>query len=375
MRGRGSFRRWLGIAVCAVVALGADVASVAPPPLGPAPALAASRRRMPLLRFDRPTLPRNRAGDPYPSQYPGEGAGDVRIERGAGVRGGALALELREGFFYAQFNPRDAAGLRGFARDYVSVRRRWRRDTYDRMSLWIRVPTDAMPLLRTGQDNLHVGTYVKSVAEADPYTDETGNNHWYHHFNVAPTGTWTKLVLNMHPDHLRNQSGGVEHGVQAHPTGEPGVNYFDALTRFYVSQEREPPSSYPSVWLLDEIMFYRARHPEADEQVYSVAATYVPEENRLILTWRRDKDENDLRHEVRWAFRSIHRIGWEAASPGGWVSPLGWQGYNGMVWESTAVSVDLRRRAIYLGIRPEGQDLFTEIELPLGPYRRAARSR
>lgn len=369
MKAAAWHRRALGLALCAAVALLGDVAGLDRLALGPAPALAARRIRTPLLRFDRPLVPRNRAGDPYPSQYPGEGSGEVRIVPRAGVRGGALALELRSGHFYAQFNPRDAAGLRGFAREYARTRRRWRWNTYDRMSLWILVPRSAMPLLRTGQDNLHVGTYVKSVADSDPYTDETGNNHWYHHFDVAPTGTWTKLVLNMHPDHLRNLDGGIEHGIQAHPTGEPGVNYFDALTRFYVSQQREPPSGYPSVWLLDEIAFSRAPYPEPDELVYSVAATYVPEESRLILTWRRNKDENDRRHEVRWAFRSIHRIGWDAAWPGGWVSPLGWQGYNGMLWESTAVPVG-RARAIYLGIRPEGEELFTEIELPLGPFRR-----
>lgn len=320
---------------------------------------------MPLQSFNGPDVPRNHQGSPYPDQYPGAGTGTVRIDPD-GVTGSALALDLTGGYFYAQFNPREPNGLRGFAREYVTSPAAWRFDYYNRLSFWIRAPVEAMPLLHTGQENMHLGTYVKEVADPDPYTDETGNNHWYHHLNITNTGTWTRVIVNMHPDHLRDTGGDVEHGNQPHPTGEPDYNYFDALTRFYVSQQRQAPASYPATFGLDDFLFYRETRPENDEQVYSIAATFVAAENRLVLTWNRHKDENAVRHEVRYSFSDIHSIGWEAATPapGGLVRPLGWQGYNGMLYETTEVPLQDRGH-VFLAIKPENSDLFSQIWLPL----------
>ena len=83
-------------------------------------------------------------------------------------------------------------------------------------------------------------------------------------------------MVNMHPSHIRGQPGGKEHGNQPHPTQEPEYNYFDALTRLYVNACRSKPASYPAVYRLDEFEFYREPCEEDDEQVYSIAATYVP---------------------------------------------------------------------------------------------------
>jgi len=54
-----------------------------------------------------------------------------------------------------------------------------------------------------------------------------------------------------------------------------------------------------------------ATEKESEIQLGSViAATYVPAERRVILMWSRNKNGNDIAHEVRHAFKSIHLIGW-----------------------------------------------------------------
>jgi hypothetical protein len=320
---------------------------------------------MPLVDFNGPSLPVNKAGATYPNQYGPEGTAEVGLDAADAVVGRSVRFEVRRGLLYAQFNAHNADGTRGFAREYVARPDAWRFNTFNRLSFWIQSPPEAAPLHRNGQENIQVGTYVKRVKDADRRSDETGGGHWYHHLNVAPTGTWTRAVLNMHPHHLRGASGGQEHGDQAHPTREADYNYFDALTRFYVEQIRRPVQ-YPAVYRLDEFAFYCEPRPESDQQVYSLAATYVPRESRLILTWSRNKNDNAVRHEVRYGFADLHAGGWAKATPapGGLVAPPGFQGYNGMVYTTTDLAL-AGRAAVFLGIRPENSQTFSQIALPL----------
>jgi len=213
---------------------------------------------------------------------------------------------------------------------------------------------------------MDVATYVKRIENADGHSDETGGNHWYHGMNLANTGTWTKVVLNIHPHHYRGASGQTEHHNQPHPTGERDYNYFDTLTRFYISAESASPLVYPLVYHLDQFEFYQESHAENDEQVYTIAATVVPAENRLILTWSRDKDQNTTKHEVRYAFSDVHEIGWDHAMPvpDGIVVPRGWQGYNHMLYVTTKLPL-AGKPIVFLAIKPEGAKLFSQIELPL----------
>jgi hypothetical protein len=286
----------------------------------------------------------------------------VTLERTGGVTGGCVRFEMTQGRFYPQLNAHNADGTRGFAREYVAGTWRW--NTYNRLSFWIQVPTSNRPMDRSGRETMQVGTFVKRIQGQDAHSDETGGGHWYHLVNLPATGTWTKVVLNMHPHHLRGASGSTEHGDRPHPTNEPEYNYFDTLTRLYIEAIGEP-YSYPAVFRLDEFQFYQEVHHEADEQVYSIAATYVPAERRMILTWSRNKNENDVPHEVRYAFESIHLIGWDKATPapGGMIAPPGFQGYNGMVYTTTDIPLE-GRQAIFFAIRPANAARFSQVELP-----------
>jgi hypothetical protein len=327
---------------------------------------------MVLCDFNGPVVPRNKGGEAYPSYYANPtgrkegGKFTATIDTTDAIAGSSLRMHLTSGTLYAQFNPYGPKG-REFARDYCAHPKKWQFNTYNRMRFWIKVPVNASPLAPTGQENMNVGTYVKQVVKANPYSDEAGGNHYYHNLNIAPTGQWTQVILNMHPSHIRGTSGGKEHGNVPHPTGEEKYDYFDALTRFYI-QGNYKPKSYPADYLLDEIEFYQEPNKENDDQVYSLTAVYVPKTNRLLVTWCRNKDENKTTHEVRYAFADIHKVGWKAAqaAPKGILAPLGWQGYNGMIYDSTALPL-AKRNKVYVAIKPRNSDLFSQIVIPLKP--------
>ena len=340
-----------------------------PPEKAPTPPLPKPHGtdHMKLEDFNGAKMPVNHAGGTYPSQYPGAGKGTVHLDSKVAVFGKSLRLDLQSGVFYAQFNPRLPAG-RDFARDYSENPKGWKYNTYNRFSFWIKMPKEAMPPSRKGVDNMHFGTYVKRIKNADKYSDEAGGGHWYHHLNIPNTDTWTKVIINMHPNHERGASGGKEHGNQPNPTKESQYNYFDTLTRFYISQQRKPPTKHPSSMWLDEFYFYRVPHKENDAQVYSIAATYIPSTKKLMLTWGRNKNENKIEHCVKYAFSDIHTLGWDKAkdAPSGCIKPPGYQGYNKMHYETTQINIGQNKR-IFFAIRPKGSKLFSQIDLPILP--------
>ncbi len=200
----------------------------------PAAANDQSEDHMTLIDFNERAIPKNSAGETYPSVYGGEGSvGTVGLNSRDAITGNSLQAIITSKGLYLQFNPYDNE-KRGFARDHVSRPSIWRFNTYNRMSFWIKRPTSASPLDTGGRANVEFGTFVKRVANPDTRSDETGGNHYYHKLNLPNNGRWTQVILNMHPDHRRGESGGVDAGYLPHPTDEPRFNYFDALTRFYI---------------------------------------------------------------------------------------------------------------------------------------------
>lgn len=232
-----------------------------------------------------------------------------------------------------------------------------------------------------GTENMNVGTYVKQITNADPTSDEAGGNHYYHYLNVAPTGTWTHVILNMHPSHMRGGSGNTDWGVLNHPTAlgftnadgtanggdDPAntYNYFDTLTRWYIQQDWATSPSPVTIQLKD-VKFYNEPNQEDDAQIYNIAATYVASSNRVVVTWDRNKNEDTVNHDVRYSFQDIHQIGWNAATPapGGIITPPGSGGYNGMVYDTTTLPL-AGQTVVYIAIKPENSNLFTEVAVPL----------
>jgi RNA polymerase sigma factor (sigma-70 family) len=308
--------------------------------------------------FDGPAAPTNRAGEGFPKPFhEGKVGGPftASIRTDDAVAGNSLQMRLTGGWFKAHFRPDDVR-RRGFARDYVAQPAAWRFNTYNRLRFWVKSPPATRP---DGMVNFGLGTYLSQAANAG--ADHT---HYFHLFQVPVTGQWSQVVINMHP-HWHENHGGPDVGNQPHPTGEAGVNYFDALTRFFL-EARSEPASYPADYFLDEMEFLHEPHPENDEQVYGITATHMPEISRVILTWNRPSREVTVAHEVRYAFRSIHDIGWEAAqrAPGGTVKPVARQEATGMIYDSAALPLQ-GRTLLYLAIKPENATRFSQVTVRL----------
>jgi hypothetical protein len=343
-------------------------------------ALYGATSSMVLQDFNGPVVPRNGDGDTDPSQYGGAGAANVSLDSRDAVTGNSLRMDVPSGGFYAQFNPYNYTGTAGspggrsFARDYSSNPAGWQFNTYNRLSFWVQRPTSAAPLDTSGNFyDFQVGTYVKQITNAPPTSDETGGGHYYHLVgvpNLGP-GTWTQVILNPHPDHERSVN--ADPGVVNYPTATDGpngggdppgtYNYFDAMTRLYLDDSNAPTTG---TYRLDDFTFYKEPYAENDQQVFSITSTYVPAANRVLVTWKRDWASDTISDEVRYAFSDIHQTGWAAAAPApnGLVAPPSSGAYNGMVYDTTGLPL-AGHSVVYIAVKPQNSDLFTEIAVPL----------
>src|SRR6267142_4459968 len=130
------------------------------------------------------------------------------------------------------------------------------------------------------------------------------------------------------------------------------------------------PAAMPSTaadYLIDNITFYKSAFQENDAQVFSLTGSYRASDNRLIVTWNRAKNDNTIKQEVRYSFTDIHQSGWAAATaaPNGVITPPGWQGYNGMTYDISSLPLS-GHSVVYIAIKPQNSNLFTEIAIPLG---------
>ena len=310
--------------------------------------------RMVLQNFDGPTPPTNRAGNGYPSPNAGFGRFTASISPDA-VAGNSLRLRLTDGALKAQFDP-ESKTERTWTRDYVADPVGWRFSTYNRFRFWIKTPASTNGHLTNGAGNLNVGAHTRNAV--------SGDAAYVHRLNVPNLGAWTQVVLNAHPNNRIGRHDPEEVGELANPTGESDRNYFDVLSRFFI--EDDAPKSYPADYFLDEMEFYQEPQRENDAQVYSLTGTFVPAQNRVLVTWSRAKHEDGVKHELRYAFKDIHKLGWQSATPApqGVVTPPGKADRNGMVYDTTELPL-AAQDVVYLAIKPQNADVFTQIRIPL----------
>ena len=273
----------------------------------------------------------------------------------------SIKVDISSGNMYLQFYPH-TNGSWSNLRDHIDSGT-WEFNKFNRMRFWILVPpgTDQKA---PEHKNFDIGTYVRR-SNGDAGSAEIGGGHYYHHYNLKYTGQWHQIIMDMHPDHRRGDSGAVDQGVRSHPTGESNYNYFDALTRLYFDG-RGALNSYPATYYLDGFEIYHDPNPENVEQVYSLSGVYVPGNNELVVNWRRHKDDDRLKHEVRYAFSDIHTNGWDSATPapGGVIHPPNEWDYNGMAYNTTGIDMG-DNSEIYIAIKPQNSDLFRQIIIPL----------
>jgi RNA polymerase sigma factor (sigma-70 family) len=323
--------------------------------------------RIVFQNFDGPTPPVKRSGEGFPSYYhkPEENQGGgifaTSINTTDAVAGSSLQMTLTQGRIKARFLPSEEDGVLKFARDYSANPAAWRFNTYNRFRFWFKLPTVSSGHRTDGGCNAFLLTSMQPVKTQQSPADDP----WFHHLNIPATGNWTQVIINMHPHNLAGKDLVRELGNLPHPTGEPDHNFFDTLTALYL-ECRRPPTQYPAVYLLDEMEFYREANLENDQQIYGLTATHVPSANRVVVTWNRHKDEDHVAHEVRYAFRPIHEIGWQKATPApaGLISPLGKANDNGMVYDSTALPLS-GQTMVYIAIKPENAPRFSQVAVPL----------
>ena len=247
--------------------------------------------------------------------------------------------------------------------NYLTPSGVWTPNTYDRLRFWIRIPS-GLASVNPGGKNLEVGVYIRR-SDGDSSTSTDGGGLFHHQFNIPATGEWHQVILDTHPGQESGTDGDVDPGDHLHPTGEPGYNYFDLATGFYL--RFSGLASGPAEVRVDGFEVFHAGAGEDAARVYGLHGVYVPASKGILVGWRRHKDETGA-HEVKYAFRSVLETGWGAAlsAPGGTIEPLSTGGYNGMEWSSTAIDVTGRTH-IFVAIRPVGGQGFREIEIPLSP--------
>jgi hypothetical protein len=274
----------------------------------------------------------------------------------------SLKVTVQEGNLYLQFYPIVNGCCWGNARQFTTGT--WQLDTYNRLRFWIRMPQQ-VGLASGGRYNLSLGTFLRR-RNGSASNAEDGGGHWYHNFNLGyGGGEWQQVIVDTHPNAVRGGNGDTEWGDQTYITKESGYNYFDALTRFYLDFQGGM-SGEPADFYLDGFEFYRETRPENIQQVYGLTAVYIPSSNTVRVGWQRNKNENSVRHEVRYAFTDIHTVGWAGATaaPNGVVTPPGVNGYNGMDWSTTGINVS-GQNTLYIAIKPQNSSSFRQIAIPL----------
>lgn len=299
-----------------------------------------------------------------------------------GVRGLKITVNSRTctfptgedvcGNLYLQFYPNDGQFWR-YMRQFTQPSNAWQMDTFNRMRFWIKVPPEVQ-LAPGGLENFQFGTYIRAstVDETLPEGGD-GGGHYYHFFNFPPTGEWHQVIVDTHPNHFRGAPfGDTEHGDLLHPTNEAGFNYFDLMTRFYLTFIARQLSHYPADFYVDGFELYRETRPENTAQIYSLNGVYVPASNTIHVGWMRDKREDFVNHEVRYAFEDIFAGGWDSATPApaGLIAPppppTGGGGFNGMRWSTQAIDVS-GKSVVYIAIKPQNSTAFRQIAIPIPP--------
>jgi len=282
------------------------------------------------------------------------------------------SITQNNAYWSNRFYPENAANNGwGLLKNFL-VSGTWKNDTFNRMRFWIKAPGAQLVEEPPHYYNMNVGTFYRGktmgdgfVANSNGGAEGGGGGHQYHYYNVPATDVWYQIIVDTHPSHLRGLPGATEYGDRPYPTNEPGWNYFDGMTRFYVDFSSKPLKSFPGDFYMDTVEFF-TDHPAANvAQVYSLGGMYDPRNNRLRIGWQHPKNDGVTCHEVRYAFADVFSIGWAAATPApsGRVCPYD-TAYAGMVYDTKLIPA--AGPSVFLAIKPEGATGFNQIAIPLG---------
>lgn len=202
----------------------------------------------------------------------------------------------------------------------------------DRMSFYLKTegmnPMPADNGSESISQNFHIGTYLcggsggQGQGDGCPY-EGPGNQHYYHYLALNP-GAWIHVLLDQHPQHLRDSS--VVSNNPSFTTN--GMNYFEHLMQFYM--EIRFPSSQVTQYNLDELTFYNEPEQQNEESITSLWVGYWPNKDWFEIGFH---DESFSTHndttwstfEIRWSTQPITNANYNKATV---VEPMFYSGVN-----------------------------------------------
>ncbi len=189
----------------------------------------------------------------------------------------------------------------------------------DRMSFYLK--TEGMaPLNDDGgkeslKINFHIGTYLcwnhdeKAWGQGDgcPY-EGVGNQHYYHTLSIN-SGAWIHVLLDQHPQHLRNRP----YTLKNNPTKEThNKNYFEQLSRFYF--EIRNPQTQKTSFNVDELNYYSTldmvEPNQNEESITSLWVGFWPDNDVWEIgfhdeSYEKYNDDSNSTYEIRWSISPI----------------------------------------------------------------------
>ena len=205
-----------------------------------------------------------------------------------------------------------------------------------------------------GSNNMNVGTYIKPLNNLSPGAEGTNpqNGHHYYHGYTTPVtaNKWMKVYVTNRNQHERGDPGSAD--------GQVIPNYFDTMTRFYITHWGSYLGNPASTWDLGPIYLYKVLN-EPDDDISSETIQYNG--TKYQVTWAGRKNV-DVVYEIRYRLDgvSLKSAGFLSGISGGTKTNPG-NDYTGVYWDLTAPE---STQGIYIGIRVQGASQFTELFLP-----------
>ncbi len=242
-------------------------------------------------------------------------------------------------------------------------------NTYNRMRVWVKLPSSTIKSSRVGNTNFHIGTYLRN-GDTSTHKSESDNWHFYHYYNLEYTNNWQQIIVDPHPNHQRGASGSTEHGVIIEPdvASSPGHNYFDLMTYFYFNLKHYSHSG-GGEFNFDNVELYEEPYDEDIDHIYSLTGVLSKVTDEIIVYWKRDKTEDTKTFDVKYSFTSFYdNGGWshgDIAPNGKGLEPPNTGGYNGVEWRSDQIDI-AGKDAIYIAIKHQDEtSRFRQIRIPL----------
>ncbi len=177
-------------------------------------------------------------------------------------------------------------------------------------------------------ENFHVGTYLgwenpggKSSKSGDglPY-EGPGNQHYYHYFRFNP-GAWIHVLLDNHPQHLRDKKGNTL--IPNNPSMvASGKNYMAYLIQWYLEIRRK--NEKETSFNLDEMKFFSTKEtPEPNQNDISISSVWIgywENQNYWEMSWYDGSfeslnDNTNSVFEIRYSTSPITNQNYASATP------------------------------------------------------------